>query len=221
MVRLKVIAAACLIVPVATLAQTTYDYSGELMNGTQSYVGINPYVPIITTTPIDLAVSGALTLAEPLGANLHKVSVNPLSFAFQVNGAGFDAAGPSAPMYPPQNTGDSFIFSTNAIGAITNWSVSLSSSLEQVRGPLTINFQSSPDGDSYIAQEGGFPGGALSSEAMVSNTIAGVWSGPPSAAPEIDPADTMSGLTILAGLLLVSRGRRSASATSTLAAGKS
>ncbi|HTT06101.1 MAG TPA: hypothetical protein VMF64_12500 [Steroidobacteraceae bacterium] len=211
MVRLKIMAAACLIVPVAALAQTTYDYSGALMNGTQAMVSDNPYEPLVTTTPINFSASGAITLAEPLGANLDNVSVNPLSFAFQVNGyIGIDAVGPSVSILAPQNTGDSFVFSTNANGAITNWSISLSSYQEEARGDLTTAYQSTPGGDSFTEQFGAFPDQPLSNKATLSNSIAGVWSGPASAAPEIDPADTIAGLTILAGLVLVSRGRRSA-----------
>ncbi len=166
----------------AASAQVTYDYAG---NDFTYIVGGSGY----TTSD---SISGSFSLGSVLGDNLNNAMVDPTSYSFSdgvqvLNNANSEIA--------------NFSFSTNAKGAITGWDVDLIQPGYPIIQTASSPLYGSEDYADHTESYEGF---------QAQNHNPGVWSvtSAPAAAPEIDPATATSGLSLLAGGLLVLRGRR-------------
>lgn len=87
-------------------ADTIYTYSG---NNYDTYSNAASFHPT--------GLSGSFILASPLGANLSMASIDPLSFSF--TDGGFTLT--NSTLYSTAQ----FLFSTDSLGNITAWSISL------------------------------------------------------------------------------------------------
>jgi len=199
--------------PLAALAQMeTLDYtgspftslsiSGNLSNGLANSV---------------LANAGDIVLSAPLGDNLSNVAVTPISWSFdsntQLGGIYLNSNNPVAGG-PGEST--SFIFSTDATGMLTAWSLKVTDGI--LFGTNTTSFAaftaSSNAGDTFSS---GFSTPACAAppplpnpcfNVIESGAAPGSWKATMTATPEIDPASTASGLALLLGGLVVLCGRR-------------
>jgi hypothetical protein len=94
---------------VSAKADTTYTYTG------------NPFTSGIcfarVVVCLGASVDGSLTLASPLGDNLHDFAVKPESFSFEAAGLIVTNLEITAP--------STFAFSTNASGQINGWNISV------------------------------------------------------------------------------------------------
>ena len=208
----SVAVAALLAGPISANAQsTTYTYQGDAFTAG----GLNLPVPAgatsISVPPFAVGtLNGFIILSAPLGDNLNNVSVTPTYVDI--------STGPR-PTGPPLFRGD-FTFSTNAIGAIDGWSMSLDGSVPGPGGyqlTATSVDMGGVGGDSAMMSAtctAFFPAGSprdfesFGCGSTGSNTTPGVWTSPATKAPEIDPASAASGLTLLLGGVAVLRGRR-------------
>jgi len=207
------IAALGLVIASSASAQTTtYDYSGELMTGTEVYTdgsGAPEGTPRQTTMQID----GTITLSAPLDDNLSVFSVTPTYAVFGDGGSleGGPLVGPGASYagsggYSSHTLNFTTLeFSTNGSGTITDWAFAFSGS------PLsfeTLSATSTPIADTGEDQEQAVnvTGGWI---IQTSDSGGSSWS-VATAAPEIDPAGTIGALTLLLGIAAVAAGRRRA-----------
>ena len=210
---LGLLAVGTLAGPIAANAQsTTYTYQGAALdvmlniNAPAGWTSIN-VPPNIAVGPLN----GFITLSAPLGDNLNDVSVTPTYIGIYSDSPLFKGV---------------FAFSTNGNGAIDGWSMSLNG---DVPGPggythtaTSVDF-GGVGGDSatmstnctaYVSAPFGPSPQNFSCGSTGSNTTPGVWTGPPTRAPEIDPASAAGGLSLLLGGVAVLRGRRTKLITS-------
>lgn len=206
-------------------AQTTYDYSGAQLSGTQVGSFIGPDGEGGTFPYCCATLEGSMTLASPLAPNLNDAIVDPTALTFSLVGiyAGgsypqgvIQSGGPLvyAGQYSPNPYGagpDQDILltyttqvSTNSTGQITGWDFTLANGTGGPGG-WQATVTSSGDTASYNESDHG-PLYKLSS------TVAGDWSvaggGSAEAAPEINPDGAVPAVTMLLGLMAVIRGRR-------------
>jgi hypothetical protein len=214
---LGLLSVALMAAPIAASAQTeTLVYQGNLFSSAGNTVFGTP--PPGFNTPFFVSTQDSIiaeiTLSSPLGQNLNNAVVVPPNVTIAVVGpditpieiANFtnDTNPASFPGYP------SFTFST-INGAITGWSFS-GALIDIGQGGYHVSVSSTSLGDSYnantdgLAPRNGGSSGTPGTLSGASNSTPGTWS----VAPEIDPASTGSGLTLLLGSLVVMRGRRAA-----------
>ena len=197
---LVLLAVALLAGPMAAKAQTeTLVYIGGDMTGTletTQYFGDSPGAPppYSFTSSINGIIAGSLTLSAPL----------PLSGTVTVDPTSVNIQGVFSPIPLDVEPFDTSFTFTTAKGAIVGWNVQYNFCPCYGQQSFTL---SSSSGDSYTIATSFTP------DANGYDTIytggasgpSGTWS---IAAPEIDPTCTASGLTLLAGGLIVLRGRR-------------
>jgi hypothetical protein len=123
-------------------ATTTYIYTGAAFDGFYQWSGAN-------------SVTGSVTLLSPLGANLILANVTPVSFSFTEGTFTVDDSNAVSLTR--------FVFSTDALGNITDWS----------------NFYTL-DRQHYIQSTGprSQGDGVLSGGSQAYNATAGAWSSP-------------------------------------------
>jgi len=168
----------------ASAQETTYDYTG------------NPFTDVAGQYTTSDLVSVSITLAAPLGDNLNldSDSETPLSFTFS---DGVQTITPANADYPE------FHFSTNSAGVITQWDVQAQTPSDS----LIVTDNEMDKGGPAISDHGQV--GISGNDFGTVQDDLGVWTEQSAtAAPELDPASTASALTLLAGVLLVIRGRR-------------
>jgi hypothetical protein len=161
-------------------AQVTYDYSGS-----------NFDVVSGQDTTSD-SVQGSFTVSSALAPNLAEADITPSSFAF------------SDGVQSIKGAGCCFSIFTNASGQIDAWNISIFLPSNGVIGINSPNIDLGAPGEPTIYDLVHTGGNETS---VASSDRAGVWTSH-IAAPEIDPASAASGLTLLAGALVVLRGRR-------------
>lgn len=209
--------------------QTTYDYSGAPMSGTEFGSFIGPNGDAATYSYCCTTLDGSMTLAAPLAANLNNAIVDPtaLTFGFTSIGGAMGAP-PGANPGPPYSRGptggavltpyaDEFggsyalpgliggiSVSTNGAGQIIRWS--LEAGTPAPTAPENWNFASTSSGDSLTANNG-----THGPDYTLSSSTAGSWSAVrTSAVPEFDAYGAGAALTLLAGLIALLTGRRRA-----------
>jgi hypothetical protein len=96
-------------------ADSTYTYAGQPYSTTSPNFCNGTYLPVCTS----IGVSGTITLANPLGDNLVNAPVTPLMFSFTGGTNAFDLTQASSLAI------ESFEFSTDASGNITEWALNL------------------------------------------------------------------------------------------------
>jgi hypothetical protein len=195
----------------AAAAQEVLDYQGlPFTNMTVAAPGSGSGAILdVVTSPL----MGSITLAAPLGDNLHDAVVDPTSVNF--------SATPALAFFPVASPDYSyaFMFSTNNVGAITGWSFSISNGTGG--GSNTEGFVS------YTSEASGGTGEDSAYSTLTSPYINPITSPPgccessgyvdkpgswtlARAVPEIDPASSVGGLTLLLGGLAIACGRRPA-----------
>jgi hypothetical protein len=208
--------------PKVASAQTeTLGYGGSAftsltINGNLS-IGLQNMIP---------ANTGELVLSSPLGDNLHNAAITPVSWSFDATapfGGYLDSNGPTAGG-PGQSA--SFVFSTDASGALTGWNINiLGGILSGTNSPSFAAITLGNAGDSYSA---GFSSPSCAALPGVvtgcftiaeSNNASGSWSSTITRVPEIDSASAAGGLTLLFGSLAVLLSRRKNSRASRLTYG--
>jgi len=201
----KIIGLLTLLVAPFAFAQETIVYNGATMTG--SYFSTDTAV-----LPIDYSViTGDVVLAQALNPNEANQIVTPVSYNF---GGALSSSGPGAPCCDVTKNPDLFLFSTQN-GKIVGWTISL---IQYNGADLQQSLISTQAGDTYSAgQEVPSCGSGTwvyqSSQCSVytaSSSTGGSFVDPPStkAAPELSGEGAMGTLTLLAGALLVMRGRR-------------
>lgn len=214
--------------PMAAFSQTeTLDYYGSPFTSTSagSSGSLGATLAAENTIPEN---TGQIVLSAPLGDNLSNVAVAPSSYSFDSNTqfGGIYLSSQSPFRNAPGNYA-SFLFSTNASGMITGWSISVVGGIfGGTNSPSSATVTISNSGDSFST---GFsspscaaPNGGACYSVRESNTSPGSFSVSGSsgggsggaAAPEIDPRSAMSAMTLLLGGLAVLRGRRRVTAAS-------
>jgi hypothetical protein len=205
---LGLLAVGSMVGPITANAQsTTYTYQGDALD---VILNINPPAGWTTfNAPPNVEVgtlSGFVTLSAPLGDNLNDSSVTPTRIQMFSGVTGQLFMGTVA-------------FSTNGNRAVDGWSMSLAG---MVGGPggwtetMTSSDIAGGVGGDYAEIStnctayfsSGKPPQNFSCGSTGSNTTPGVWTGPPTRAPEIDPASAAGGLSLLLGGVAVLRGRR-------------
>jgi hypothetical protein len=179
----------------------TLDYSGGQLTGTvvqDNYVHGN--LVSTSTSALDGSISGSITLNSPLPSfGTTTVDPNALSGSFDT-----PFSSNLGPMVTPGESSESFTFTTKN-GVIVGWDVELSvcpcygtqniSTSSSIGDSYSINLRLSPGslgtGYTYAGSAGGAGG---SWRAVV--------------APEIDATSAASGLALLAGGLILLRGRK-------------
>ena len=206
------LAVGILAAPIMANAQTeTLDYigspftslsiDGNLSNGLANAIPQN---------------AGELVLASPLGDNLNNVAVIPISWSFdsntQLGSIYLNSSNPAA-----GDSGDSmsFLFSTDANGVLTGWNIAVVGGIfDSTSGKSFAAITITNAGDSFSSGFsnplcGAPPGVPVDCYTVTeSNAAAGFWKATVTQAPEMDPASTASGLTLLLGGLAVLRSRR-------------
>lgn len=185
-------------------AQEVLDYQGLPFTST-TVVGPGPGSPVIldvVTSPL----MGSITLAAPLGDNLHDALVDPTSVNFGTT--------PALAFFPTSSPAYSyeFMFSTNNVGAITGWSFTISNGTGG--GSNTEGFVSyTSEASGGVGEDSAYstlsspyipitaPPGCCGSSGYVDKP--GSWS----IVPEIDPAAAVNGLMLLLGGLAIARER--------------
>ncbi len=158
-------------------------------------------LPVANTGDV---LTGSVVLGTALGQNGEFV-VTPLSYTFSLDGKVVISGKSSA---PSANQGASFDFTTTN-GVVTDFDVALS--LVKTKGTATTALGitlSSTQGDVYEAE---YSKGIISDLTEGVSSGGGTWTvkGGGIAAPEMDPSSALAALTLLAGGVLVLRGRRS------------
>jgi hypothetical protein len=163
----------------AATAQVTYDYVGSTFSVVDGYHTTSDFL------------SGSVTLASALGDNLSDVVVSFTTSSSGPTGYSFGDGKSSA--LSGAGGGATFSFSTSLSGLITSWAFDIVQDATEFTsfGPVCHQYCDRTVGDAGLGQS--FKAGAWTQATM---------------APEIDPASAASGLTLLAGGLLVLRGRR-------------
>ena len=166
--------------------------------------------------------SMALTLSAPLAANLNDAneSSSVTGLAFTVDPTTGSAY--SLSLSPSQAQGSSFNFTTNSAGVITGWNFTAGATSSS---PYVLFHSCSNEAcaaASYAGQYYGAtgdwydykPGSGTASDGCTYTPTNGCGSGNGAvgswvvAAPELDPRSIAAGLTLLAGGLMILRGRR-------------
>jgi hypothetical protein len=180
-------------------AQETLDYTGQLMVGTLTGAG---------SPPVTTQIIGDVILAQALAPNEINQIVTPTTYNL----------GPLMTPLTTQPTYSGFVgnaplfeFSTDANGAITQWTVLLSAFAPGQSASLSLtqagDQYSSQMSDGYCAFHGDC------GEYIASNHAAGSWVDPPSAkstvqAPEFDWSRAIAALTLLCAAVLVIKDSR-------------
>ncbi len=155
---------------------------------------------------------GELVFASPLGHNLNNAAVTPLSWSFdsstQFGGAYLNSHNPFVDSM-------SFLFSTDANGVPTAWSIDVTGGpLSGTNAPSFASVTIDNSGDTFST---GFSSPSCNAPPGVpvpcyfvseNNAAAGDWKTAVAKAPEIDLASSANGLTILLAGLAVLGGRR-------------
>jgi hypothetical protein len=158
--------------------------------------------------------AGELVLSSPLGDNLNSAVVTPLSWSFDSNtqfgSIYLNSRNPAA-----GDPGDSmsFMFSTNANGAITGWSIAVIGGIfKGTNSPSFAQFTIGNAGDTFST---GFSTPSCAAPPPTpcyivteSNAASGSWNSTIARAPEIDSTAAAGALTMLLGCIAVLRGRR-------------
>lgn len=196
------ISTGLLSLPITSYAQTiTLTYQGAPMSGTSEQIVSYPGIPP-TYTPITGAFTGSITLDGTVsGDDLGLVSY---SFSGPINSYG--GAPNIAPVFGTTSwlLGPGGISLVTSNGQLTGATFNASGSIGDL-GSYGSNIGSGGDSDMYYFYN---PGSAITTLAAAGSNVAGTWTVSPSEAPEIDPASTVGGLTLLLGGLAVARGRR-------------
>lgn len=197
---LSLLSAGLVAGPMAAHAQEqTWDYTGQVMA-----TGQNGEAPD--------ALDAVFVFSQPLNPNLANQS--PTLASWSISGMGLGSG------YDTYEGGPSLsdVFTTTN-GSITGWQISASDGITQGTNTTYSSqaYISSTTGDSF---SGYFntpscnapPGVPVPCYSVNESTsAAGVWvDESPNAAPEIDPASAVGGLTLLLGVMAIVRGRRSA-----------
>ena len=201
--------------PMAANAQTeTLDYigspftsrniDGDLTNGLANTIAEN---------------AGQLVLSSPLGDNLNNAVVTPLSWSFDSN-TQFGSIYLNSHNPAAGDPGDSmsFLFSTDAKGAITGWSIAVIGGIfEGTNSPSFADITIGNAGDTFStgfsSPECAVPPGVPAPCYTVteSNAAPGSWNTSIARAPEIDSTSAAGALTLLLGCIAVLRGRKEVS----------
>jgi hypothetical protein len=171
----------------AAPADAVYTYTG---NDFTNFNGL--------TCPSDCSIDGSFTVASPLGNNFSGL-VTPISFDFYISTAG-------TPTWSNTNGATAtFKIFTDGSGAIEYWFVDINSGIYPLfeschPDPPELDFTCGGNGaeDAYI--------GSANTSAAITNDP-GSWIETSPTTPEIDPASGSSVLTLLAGVVLIFRGR--------------
>jgi hypothetical protein len=198
--------------PMAANAQTeTLDYIGSPF--TSRSIDGNLTNGLANSIPEN---AGELVFGSPLGDNLHNVAVTPVSWSFDSN-TQFGSIYLNSHNPAAADPGDSmsFLFSTDAHGLITGWSIAVVGGIfEGTNSPsfaqITIGNAGDTFSTGFSSPECAVPPGVPAPCYTVteSNAAAGSWSSTVARAPEIDSTSAASGLTLLLGGIAVLRGRR-------------
>ena len=160
--------------------------------------------------------AGVLVLSSPLGDNLHNAVVTPLSWSFDSN-TQFGSIYLNSHNPAAGDPGDSmsFMFSTDAKGAITGWSIAVIGGIfEGTNSPSFADITIGNAGDTFTtgfsSPDCAVPQGVPAPCYTVteSNAAPGGWSATIARAPEIDSTSAAGALTLLLGCIAVLRGRR-------------
>jgi hypothetical protein len=207
-------------------AQTTYDYSGTPMSGTEVGSFIGPGGEGATYSYCCTTLDGSMTLTSPLAPNLNNAVVDPIAVTFSFASIGGamgtpPGANPGAPYsvgktggavltFPGEFGGSSalpallatFTVSTNSAGQIT--SANVQGGTPMSGSPVNWEFTSTSAGDTLTANTGTHgPNYTLSSNTQGSwNTV------PTQSVPEIDAGGAPAALTMLGAVVVLLRGRR-------------
>ncbi len=204
--RISVLVAPALLAAAVSAHAGTETLSFD--GGAFDFGGSNP--ANLTSLPGGLPVAnagdvltGTVVLGTALGQNGDFV-VTPLSYTFSLDGKVVISGKASA---PSANQGASFDFTTTN-GVVTDFDVALS--LVKTKGTATTALGitlSSTGGDLYEAD---YSKGIISDLTEGTSSDGGSWTVKGGiAAPEMDPSSALAALTLLAGGVLVLRGRRS------------
>jgi hypothetical protein len=195
--------------PMAANAQTeTLDYigspftsrsiDGDLTSGLANSIAEN---------------AGQLVLSSPLADNLNNAAVTPLSYSFDSN-TQFGSIYLNSHNPAAADPGDSmsFIFSTDAKGVITGWSIAVIGGIfGGTNSPSFAQFTAGNAGDSFST---GFSTPSCAAPPPTpcytvtqSNAVSGSWNSTIARAPEIDFTSAAAALTLLFGCIAVLRGR--------------
>ena len=163
----------------AATAQVTYDYVGSTFSVVDGYHTTSDFL------------SGSVTLASALGDNLSNVVVSFTTLSSGPTGYNFSDGLTGAAS--GEGGGATFTFSTSSTGAIKSWTFDIAQDATEFTsfGPVCHQYCDQTVGDAGLGQ----------------SFKAGSWTRA-TTAPEMDPVSAASGLTLLAGGLLVLRGRR-------------
>ena len=198
--------------PMAANAQTeTLDYIGSPF--TSRSIDGNLTNGLANAIP---ANAGELVLGSPLGDSLNNAAVTPLSWSFDSNTQfGSIYLNSSNPFAGGPGESMSFMFSTDANGVLTGWSIAVVGGIFQgTNSPSFASVTIGNAGDSFSSgfssPECAVPPGVPAPCYTVteSNAAPGSWSSTIARAPEIDSASAAGALTLLLGGIAVLRGRR-------------
>jgi hypothetical protein len=208
--------------PLAAIAQSeTLTYTGNPFN--QATFSGNLSLAEANAPTMD---TGTVVLSTPLGDNLNDVFVTPESYAFGGSVLASYYLNSGSPVVSLYGNSAAFEFSTNAFGMITQWNVDVTGGIfEGTNSPSGAAITLGMSGDTYsaftsspsCAAPPGVPISCYSvSESNVDSnsfySAAGHWQQTINQTPEIDTGMAGSGLTLLAGVLAIVRGRRRAAA---------
>jgi hypothetical protein len=215
---MAVIVLAGISLPLAANAQTeTLTYTGNAFN--QATFGGNLSLAEAYAPAMD---AGTVVLSTPLGDNLNDVFVKPESYAFEGGGPASNYLGSASnPFIGSFGNVATFEFSTDATGMLTQWNVNITGGVfAGTNSPSSASVTLTTLGDTFSA---GFstpscaapPGVTIPCYSISESNIgapfsaAGHWQQTIAAqTPEIDPGMAGSGLTLLAGIGALIRGRR-------------
>lgn len=208
-------------------AQTTYDYTGAPMSGTEVGSFIGPGGEGATYSYCCTTLDGSMTLSSPLAANLNNAIVDPIAVTFSFTSIGGamgtpPGANPGAPYSVGQTGGAvlpslpgefggssvlpallaTFTVSTNSAGQIT--SANVQGGTPMTGSPVNWEFTSTSTGDTLTANTG-----THGPDYTLSNNTQGSWSAVPTqSVPEMDAGSAPAALTMLGVVVALLRGRR-------------
>lgn len=170
--RAEVLAAivSCCIMADARAQCSTLQYTGTPF-ATVVLTGIDPQ------QPVDSPVVGLITLSGPLAGNLSNATVVPVSWDFSPESGGFASYPPSVTVCGTGNWVSpcgTFVFSTDANGAITDWNVTLGEYGTEANFSITLT----NTGDTVRSWYSGAYSGTGAVTLLGTSTTAGTWSCP-------------------------------------------